>query len=209
MIVFDFDGVLVDSEPVKARAFERIFSRYPEHAARMSRFVAENPSMPRAGKLKYLVEECLGRRGDTGLLARLLAEFSAETLEGVCACPEIEGAREFLEQARGTIPLYLASVTPLEDLTQILRRRGLLDYFKLVYGDPPTAKADAIRDALQRERCEPARALLIGDSIGDYHAAAQTGVRFLRYGTPPALPDESETFSDWTMLGELLMESAR
>jgi beta-phosphoglucomutase len=199
-IIFDFDGVLVDSEAVKTEAFGKIFSAYPEHLERMMRFHSANPSVSRVAKFRYLVEECLGRRQDPALLDRLLRAFSTEVVDRIASLPALPGSLELLEECRGRIPLYLASVTPVDDLRVILERRGLAQFFEAIYGEPPTPKAQAVREILRREECRPEEAVLIGDSVGDWRVAEETGVAFLGYKAGLPLPDEAETFADWKSL---------
>jgi beta-phosphoglucomutase-like phosphatase (HAD superfamily) len=203
VLIFDFDGVLVDSEPVKTEAFRRIYARYPEHAQPMMRHHTEHPSISRVHKFRFLLE-CLGKPEDRVLLDRLLADFSAQVVEGVAACPAIAGSLEFLQSIEGRIPLYLASVTPIQDLESVLQKRQLRRFFKKVYGDPPTTKADAIREILREEACKAQDVVLIGDSEGDHVAAQETGIRFLGYRNSLPLPAGAETFTDWSELGDRL-----
>jgi phosphoglycolate phosphatase-like HAD superfamily hydrolase len=80
---------------------------------------------------------------------------------------------------KGRLPIYLASVTPANELNHILEKRGLLHWFEGVYGCPPWTKANAVRDILSRNSILPCNCLLIGDSAGDQQAALKTGVQFI------------------------------
>jgi phosphoglycolate phosphatase-like HAD superfamily hydrolase len=178
LIVLDFDGVIVESNDVKTEAFREVFARFPEHAEAMLAFHHANASASRYDKFDRLLE-LLGRSGDANLRTELAAEFTRRTLDRVVAVPLVPGAEEFLREASARVPLYLASVTPAEDLETILDRRGLRRWFRGVYGCPPWTKPEAIRDALRREGCVHDEALLVGDSEGDRRAAAETGIGFI------------------------------
>ena len=190
LLVLDFDGVIVESNDVKTEAFREVFARFPEHAEAMIAFHRDNVSLSRFAKFDHLLER-LGRPGDEGLRAELAVDFSRRTVDGIVEVPLVAGAEAFLREASGRVPLYLASVTPAQDLHVILERRGLHAWFRGVYGCPPWTKPEAVRDALAREGCAPDEALLIGDSAGDQRAAAETGVGFLArdsgltFDTPP------------------------
>ena len=100
-------------------------------------------------------------------------------LEDILKVPLVKGADRFLEMIKGRLPVYLASVTPAEELNYILEKRGLLHWFDGVYGCPPWTKVNAIRDILSRNSILPKNGLLIGDSAGDQLAALKTGVQFI------------------------------
>jgi phosphoglycolate phosphatase-like HAD superfamily hydrolase len=93
--------------------------------------------------------------------------------------PFVKGAKNILEESSSKIPLYLLSVTPIQDLTIIVDRLEIRSYFKDIYGCPPWNKPDAIRDILQKENCSAKKAVMIGDSYGDQRAAAETGIHFI------------------------------
>jgi len=107
--------------------------------------------------------------------------------------PLVKGAVSFLKVVSQQLPVYLASVTPEEELNQILEARGLSSWFRGVYGCPPWTKPGAIRDVLAKEGVQPDEVILIGDSAGDQQAAEQCGIGFiardsgLRFPVPPAL----------------------
>lgn len=178
-IVFDFDGVIVESNDVKTEAFRDVFARFPEHADAMMAYHHANVSASRFAKFDHLIVERLGRESDPALRAELAAEYSRRTIDRVAGVPLVEGAREMLDEFSPRLPLYLASVTPQEDLDIVLERRGLRSYFRIAYGCPPWTKPGAVADVIARERCAPDEIVLIGDSPGDRAAAQQTGVEFI------------------------------
>jgi beta-phosphoglucomutase-like phosphatase (HAD superfamily) len=179
VIILDFDGVILESNEVKTAAFVEVFARFPEHAEAMMAFHEANVSASRFVKFDHLLRERLGRPDDSDLRAELAADFSRRSLQLLAKAPFVPGARAFLEEFAARVPLYLASVTPQEDLEITLGRRGLREYFRAVYGCPPWTKPDAVRAALNRERCPASRAVLVGDSPGDLRAAEETGVEFV------------------------------
>jgi phosphoglycolate phosphatase-like HAD superfamily hydrolase len=177
-IVFDFDGVIVESNDIKTAAFDAVFSAYPEHHDAMMAFHRANVSLSRVIKFQHFVSAHLGRATDDPLVAELGERFSAEVRDRVTACPMVPGAQALLDRLRGRLPLFLASVTPEAELNGILERRGLRHYFQGVYGCPPWTKPDAIRDVLALVGGSM-DVVLIGDSAGDQRAAHETGIEFL------------------------------
>ena len=197
VLVLDFDGVIVESNDVKTESFRDVFARFPEHLEAMMEYHRANVSASRFAKFEHLLQR-LGRTGDVTLGTELATEFSRRTLDRIATVPFVAGAEMFLREVTPRLPVYLASVTPAEDLAVILQRRGLQAWFRDVYGCPPWTKSDAVRDVLRREACTSDEALFVGDSAGDQRAAAETGVQFVARDsglpfdepTPPALfPD--------------------
>jgi len=195
-LILDFDGVILESNGLKTLAFERVFARFPEHAAAMMAYHHAHVSESRFDKFRHLVTARLGRAGDDPLVGELAAAFSAEMLRQLDACRFVPGAPELLARVTGRVPVFLASVTPQDELEAILTRRGLMPHFTAVYGCPPWTKSRAIAEILARTG-DPSSVLFIGDSAGDQRAAREAGVEFiardsgLRFDDPqpPRFPD--------------------
>jgi phosphoglycolate phosphatase-like HAD superfamily hydrolase len=188
VLVLDFDGVILESNDVKTEAFRDVFTRFPEHCAAMMAYHLANLSEPRSVKFDYLLER-LGHPGDAVLRGELAADFSRRVLERMASVPLVAGAEAFLREVTPRLPVYLASVTPAEDLDATLERRGLRAWFRDVYGCPPWTKPGAVRDVLRREACAPHDALLLGDSAADQRTAAETGVGFVARDSGLAFDD--------------------
>ena len=178
VVILDFDGVVLESNAVKTEAFRDVFARFPTHTQAMMDFHHAHVSLSRFAKFDHLLE-LIGRAGDGALRADLAADFSRRTLDRIMAVPFVPGAEAFLRDATPRLPVYLASVTPADDLACILDRRGLTKWFRDVYACPPWSKPDAIRDVLRREGAAPSEAILVGDSAGDQRAALMARVPFL------------------------------
>jgi phosphoglycolate phosphatase-like HAD superfamily hydrolase len=178
LIILDFDGVIVESNDIKDRVFRKIFDRFPEYREELWQYHKNHISVSRYEKFDHLLEK-IGRKDDLGFKTELLNSFSFNTMELMKTVPFVKGAKEFLDHLFGKLPLYLASVTPIDDLDIILDNLGIRSYFKAVYGCPPWTKPNAVRDILQRENAKAELAVLIGDSYGDQRAAKETGIQFI------------------------------
>ena len=185
-IILDFDGVLVESNEEKKRAFEDFFALYPAHRDAMMEYHRRNHSCPRMMKFEHYVYELMGRPGDTETVQKMARQFSELVVPRVTACPEVPGARAFLNEFSRQVPLYISSVTPQDELREIVHARGIGSYFIDVFGDPPYKKTVAIRMVMERERLLPAEVIFIGDAVSDYGATIESGVGFL--GRDSGLP---------------------
>lgn len=139
----------------------------------------ENYSTSRMAKFKFYVYELMGRPGNDELVQAMAQQFSGIVKGAVVASPDVPGAREFLREFSQQVPLYISSVTPQEELREIVQARGINSFFTEVYGNPPVQKVDAIRTVLSQQDLIPSQVIFIGDSASDYQAAVQTGLEFI------------------------------
>ncbi|MDP9203553.1 MAG: HAD hydrolase-like protein [Gemmatimonadota bacterium] len=206
VLILDFDGVVIDSNAAKTQAFNEVFSRFPEHAGAMMAYHHINVSVSRFDKFDHLLT-LLGRSEDTELKANVADDFARRVVERMKEVPLVSGATSFLGKVTQRVPVYLASVTPAEELAGILEKRGLAHWFRGVYGCPPWSKPRAILDVLARERVAPREALLIGDSAGDQRAARATGVEFLGVDSGLSFDEPlPQQFPDLTRIADYLDE---
>lgn len=176
-LVLDFDGTLVDSNPIKLAAFEKCFAEYPEQFEKIMAYCRSNHHTHRHEKFKFVFENILKRPYTSEIEKRLLDIYARETTEQVIAAKEIPGASKFLERfVKGRLSALLSS-TPHETLLHILERRGLKKFFTIIQG-APINKADWIEQFARTHLLKPNEILFIGDSAEDCASAKKAGVLF-------------------------------
>lgn len=178
-IILDFDGVLVESNEEKTHAFEDLFALYPAYRDMMMEYHLTHYSRPRMMKFEHYVYELMERPDDVEMVQVMARQFSEFVVRRVIACPEVPGARAFLDEFSRKVPLYISSVTPQDELRKVVRARGLESFFVEVFGDPPCKKAEAIQEVLRRKGLLPSEVIFIGDSALDYQVALEVGVEFI------------------------------
>lgn len=183
-IVFDFDGVLVESVDVKTRAFA---SLYEEHGKEVVAAVVahhlQHGGLSRFEKFRHCHLAFLGRELSAAEELALGERFSALVEDAVVRAKWIPGAREFLDQWHGRLPIYVASGTPEIELLRIVERRGMAKYFAGVRGTPGS-KGELISGFARAERLPPKSLLMVGDSTTDYEGAQQAGTDFIGIASP-------------------------
>jgi phosphoglycolate phosphatase-like HAD superfamily hydrolase len=178
-IIFDFDGVIVDSVDIKAQAFCHVFRDQPESIRRQIVDLHVNHSgMSRYEKFRIIYHAFLNRVVTDVELERLSAEFSQFCVDKVVKVAYVAGAFEFISNHYTDYDLFVASSTPETELKDIVNRRGIDRFFKGIYGTPRT-KLDICRMILQQNHCSPEEVAFIGDSIGDYEVALRCGTHFI------------------------------
>ena len=184
-LAFDCDGVLLDSVPVKTRAFARIAEPYGAEARdRFVMYHTVHGGVSRYRKFAWFYREVLGREITPEESDELGRRFAAYALDEVRRCPMIAGAEDVLRRWHGVLPLYVCSGAPQEELDLVLRERGLTGYFNGVFGSPP-AKAELLARAVALAGVMPEDCLMVGDAPTDRHAAETVGTLF--YGVGPEM----------------------
>lgn len=182
-IIFDFDGVILESADIKTVAFLELFDHRSDLQPAILQYHLDNLGMSRYDKFAWIYTDLLGRPFTAEVREQLGSDFSALVLEKVLACPFVPGAEETLQFLAPQLPLFVASGTPQEELDLIVEKRGLTPYFKEVWGTPKK-KPEIIRDILERYKLMPQDAVMVGDGSSDYKAAVHTDLHFVARNTP-------------------------
>lgn len=193
-LALDFDGVVVESVELKNRAFGELFrDTHPDLVEEIVAFQVANVGLSRFEKFPRIYEEILGLPFPEGESERLDRRLTELVFEGVATCPFVSGARELIERCSRTMPVYVASATPEEEVRQLVEVRGLAPFVRAAYGSP-VRKADNLVRIANEVGAEPASILFVGDSQSDQRAAREAGVRFVGRVPPgaasPFAPDE-------------------
>lgn len=180
-VVFDFDGVIADSEPLHLRAYLEVLpamgiadlTREEYYRDLLGyndedcfRLIARNRGWEAA---EPLVAEFAERKGEA--FERLIADN--DTLyPGAAACVELMAA---------AFPLGIASGAKKHEILQILRSSGLDRHFRFVVasGDTPASKPapDPYIRAAERHGLAPHECVAIEDSRWGLESARAAGLR--------------------------------
>lgn len=181
-VVFDLDGVILESAELKTAAFLELFGEYPQFRERILAYHLGHLGVSRYDKFEWIYGELLKEPLSGERKAELGREFSGLVLDKVLACPFVPGARELLERWKGSKLLFVASGTPQGELDVILEGRGIAGYFEGAWGSP-TKKNEVVRRVLCEYGLARGEVLFVGDGSSDWEAAQATGVRFLARAT--------------------------
>lgn len=199
-IIFDFDGVVVESGDIKTQAFANLYQAYGEAVmAEVARYHRLHGGMSRYDKFHYFQKHILMKSPLTREEERELdRRFSELVMEAVIASEAVPGAAELIRKEFSRIPLFVASGTPEPELNMIVQRRGLAAYFTAVRGSP-TPKHTLIADILATHGLPPDQVLMIGDALIDLHSARLNKVAFVgrvRHGDSNPFPEDVDVVPD-------------
>ena len=184
-VVFDFDGVILESADVKTDAFVELYADHGSAVVdRVRAHHLANLGISRFKKFAWIAENVLGRSLSDEDSAALGRRFSDLAMAKVLSAPLVPGAEAALAALAALgMPAFVASGTPQDELRMIVSHRGLNASFHEVHG-APREKPEIVRDVLARHHLSPDHVLFIGDGMSDYRAACEVGTEFLARDTP-------------------------
>lgn len=179
-LVFDCDGVVLDSNKVKTEAFYQATLPYGEAAARaMVDYHVANGGVSRYKKFAYFLEQIApahAERQDPDLDA-LLQAYAGHVRDGLLSCemaPGLETLRQQIPDARWLI----VSGGDQSELRDVFTQRGIAGWFDGgIFGSPDTKDEILARELASANIQQPA--LFLGDSKYDHQAALAAGLDFV------------------------------
>jgi len=185
-IVFDFDGVIADSEPLHLRAFQRTLAEENielSAADYYSRYLGYDD----VGLVQALATDrglTMSDRQVATLVARKGAQLQ-EVLHGGHVL--FSGAVEFIRSAAAEVPIAIASGALRQEIVEIIEAAGIRDLFTVIVaaGDTPQSKPSPAPYLLAFEQLrqhsardlDPNRCVAIEDSRWGIESARAAGLR--------------------------------
>lgn len=178
-LIFDFDGVLVESVKIKLDAFNRLFEHCNNDIRKkVDEYNTKCGSVSRYKKIKYCYEHFLEENLTEDELQIIAQRYTMLTIEGVIEAPCVIGAKEFLDRYHDKIDLYVITATPQKDIDIIMEKRNMKKYFKEVYGTR-YSKEESIKKIVKDKSYQYNDIAYIGDSLTDLIDAKNAGVKFI------------------------------
>jgi len=178
-IIFDFDGVIVESVDIKTKAFAKLFCHEgPAVAEAVVEYHLQNSGVSRFDKFAYIYNNILHRRITEAIFNDLCNKFSQLVVNEVINAPYVEGAEEFLKEYVKEYKFFVVSATPQEEIESIIEKRGMSGCFSTVYG-APGKKTDLVRKIIKDNSLTSRELIYIGDALSDYEAAKENSVEFI------------------------------
>ncbi len=198
VILLDFDGVILDSVPIKDEAFLSLFSNYSsEIQAKAKQFWIDTRGMDRVGRIRQGFLKSTGIKPTEKQLASLIERYKERIACSMLHAPWIKGAIEFLStQHLG--PAIIVSAAPAQEVRAVVAERQLDQYIHSVFGGPES-KVNNIKTIFTDTQKNIANSIFVGDTLHDLSAAQTLSIPFLgivKEGTPSPFPEDVPTTSD-------------
>lgn len=187
-LVFDCDGVVLNSNKVKTEAFYQAALPYGDTAAKqLVDYHVARGGISRYKKFEWFVQNVVvGQQGPS--LDELLGAYAAEVRHGLLTCDIADGLFELREKTKHANWL-IVSGGDQQELREVFAERGLARLFDGgIFGSPDSKDIILARELATKTIKQPA--LFLGDSRYDHEASslAKLDFVFLNYWTE---------FADW------------
>lgn len=177
--VFDCDGVLLDSNPVKIAAFRAALAG--EDPALVERMIAEHRKtggVSRFAKLEWFYRELAHVEAPEPAIAAALERFSAAARAGLRSCPSLPGVDIYVpELARAGVRMHVISGGEQAELREALSTRAFAKHFAGIHGSPTPKREHLERLFASGELVR--EGVYFGDAELDMQLAERCGLDFV------------------------------
>jgi phosphoglycolate phosphatase-like HAD superfamily hydrolase len=181
-ILWDFDGVILDSMKIKGDGFLELFNGYDKkYLDKLEIFHYANGGVSRFEKIKYFYKNILSQDISEEKIITLADKF-AEIIklklinEDNLICETVE----FIKCNYKKYNFHIVSGAEHNELNNLCDNFQLSQYFKSIDGSP-TKKDILVANILEKYGYKKDETILIGDAITDYNASVKNGIKFYGY----------------------------
>jgi len=178
-ILFDFDGVILDSMPIRDHGFKEIFKDFDDDLVnKLLEYHNQNGGLSRYVKIKYFYNKLLKQEISEEKIINYADKFSKiMRIELVDKRYLIAGTLKFIKESYRKYNLHIVSGSDEKELKYLCRELGIDSFFQSINGSP-THKNKLVEDVLVINKYMESETILIGDSINDYEAAKTNNLNF-------------------------------
>lgn len=181
-ILWDFDGVIMDSMPVRDKGFEIVLKNYPQkQVSLLMEYHRNNGGLSRYHKFRYFFEE-IRKESITDTEIKVLAEeFSVVMLQNLLdESLLIEDSLNFIKNNYSKYDMHIVSGSDGNELRYICDTLELSKYFISIHGSP-TPKKELVKNLMAENQYKIEDTCLVGDSFNDLEAADFNKISFYGY----------------------------
>jgi len=182
VILWDFDGVIMDSMPIRSNGFAAVLKNYPvDQVSQLMDFHNQNGGLSRYVKFRYFFENIRGESVTEDKVQVLSSSFSEIMLNSLINKELlIKDSIAFIEANSDKYEMHIVSGSDGIELNKICEALDLSKYFKSINGSP-TPKNQLVEELIRNNSYDKGDIVLVGDSINDLDAANANGISFIGY----------------------------
>lgn len=181
-ILWDFDGVILDSMEVRDFGFEEIFKDFEKSDVdKLIVYHRSNGGLSRYVKIRHFFENILKMPITDQMIIQYASRFS-EIMKKELTKPQnlIQDSLSFIKRKSKNFNFHIVSGSDQEELRFLCRELAISNYFLSIEGSP-TPKESLVKDLLELHGYARNETCLIGDSVNDYEAAINNDIVFYGY----------------------------
>lgn len=184
-ILWDFDGVIIDSNRARIFGFERVLSEYPKNQVdQLLEYHARNGGLSRYVKFRYFFENIRNEAVSEGRILYLAGQFS-EIMKEILTDTGllIKDSVEFIRENHSNCQMHIVSGSEGTELKYLCTYLNIDHFFNSISGSP-TPKTELVKRLIDSNAVVDSEACLIGDAVNDFDAANANGIDFYGYNNP-------------------------
>lgn len=177
-LVFDCDGVVLNSNKIKTQAFYDATKHLGHESAQaLVDYHIENGGISRYAKFEYFITQILQQSFNETLIKDLVNRFAEVVKQGLMTCEIAEGLDQLKAQTPNSNWLIVSGGDQAE-LREVFKIVGLDLYFEGgIFGSPDSKDIILAREIDNSNITKPA--LFLGDSKYDYQASKTAELDFV------------------------------
>ena len=178
-LIFDFDGVILDSNKIKDYAFKYVYKGYEkDFIDYVYDFHIKNRGISRFEKFKAFHYKYYKKKISEKKLILLSKQLGDIIFDKILKCRYITGIKKFIDKNYLNYSMSILSATPDLELKKICKERNLINYFDYIHGSPKT-KSFYLKKIILKNKIKINQILYFGDSDSDYLLAKKFNIKFV------------------------------
>jgi len=178
-IIWDFDGVILDSMPIRDYGFRKIFEDYDYILVKkLLEYHHQNGGLSRYVKVRYFFGELLNKDISEEDINKLANNFSIIMKKELANKKYlIKDSVDFIKENYQKYNFHIASGSDEKELRYLCKELDIYKYFLSINGSP-IHKNELVKNILNENKYIQNETILIGDSGNDYEAAKIHNIDF-------------------------------
>ncbi len=182
-LIFDCDGVILNSNKIKSNTFRKVLNKFNQNAVdEFIKYHKSNGGISRYIKFEYFLNNILPqyekiKLNKDVLLKQLLENYSSEC-KSLLFKSEVTKNLKKLRIISGKIPWLIVSGGDQNELKEVFKHKKINSFFNGgIFGSPDKKNIIIQREIMNKKIKFPA--LMFGDSKLDYEVAKENDIEFL------------------------------
>lgn len=180
VVIFDFDGTLIDSNKIKMDVYYKIFNSISSSENVIDDILKKYPELNRYDTIDKIIESLGSIRISRDDMVR---KYSELVFADIITASGIEYSLYILEKLKNLgVEIYLSSNTPIDILNNIIDLKGWKSYFNDIFGYP-SMKVKTLEVIKDKYKYSNDKYLVVGDGQSDEVSARLNKVDFFKVET--------------------------
>lgn len=181
-ILWDFDGVIIDSMAIREYGFREIFKNFDKQSVdKLIQYHNNNGGLSRFHKIEYFFSNILKQNITQNEILQYADKFTTIMRQELINPKHlIIETVKFIKNNYKNYNFHIVSGSENNELNYLCKKLNLSQYFISIHGSP-TIKNNLVLDLITNCKYNLNETILIGDSINDYEAAIANKIEFYGY----------------------------